>query len=166
MCVCVRALFRVCVRLVSFKLPRHPPNQPANTTQKTLKGAFENELADLPDDAARDAHCESAGAPSALPKIITTGFRAIHLIYFFTAGAGEVKCWQLRKGSKAPLAAGTIHTDFERGFICAEVMKFDELKELGTEAAVKAAGARVCVCWGEGVLLLLLLCARSAARRP
>lgn len=43
---------------------------------------------------------------SALPKIITTGFRAIHLIYFFTAGADEVKCWQIRKGAKAPQAAG------------------------------------------------------------
>ena len=56
-----------------------------------------------------------------LPKIITTGFRAIHLIYFFTAGEDEVKCWQIRQGTKAPGAAGTIHTDFERGFICAEV---------------------------------------------
>ena len=98
--------------------------------------------------------------------VITAGFKAVQLQYFFTAGEDEVKCWQIRKGTKAPQAAGAIHTDFERGFICAEVMKFDELKELGTEAAVKAAGARVCVCWGEGVLLLLLLCARSAARRP
>lgn len=48
--------------------------------------------------------------------------QSIHLIYFFTAGEDEVKCWQIKKGSKAPQAAGTIHTDFERGFICAEVM--------------------------------------------
>ena len=167
-------------------------------------------------------------AVSALPKIITTGFRAIQLIYFFTAGDDEVKCWQIRKGAKAPQvpctqppspslqspktvcmkgwwraactrtctatgdlclhvasaaksttgvharramgasrllwngcgprrssraplltgvavaaapqAAGAIHTDFERGFICAEVMAYDALKEQGTEAAVKAAG--------------------------
>ncbi|PNG99302.1 Obg-like ATPase 1, partial [Tetrabaena socialis] len=77
--------------------------------------------------------------------IITTGFKAIHLIYFFTAGEDEVKCWQIRQGCKAPQAAGTIHGDFgaqesERGFICAEVMKFEELKEAGTEQAVKAAG--------------------------
>lgn len=77
---------------------------------------------------------------SALPKIIKTGFTAINLIYFFTAGPDEVKCWQIRKQSKAPQAAGTIHTDFERGFICAEVMKVEDLKELGSEAAVKAAG--------------------------
>lgn len=79
--------------------------------------------------------------PPAPLQIITTGFKAIHLIYFFTAGADEVKCWQIRRQSKAPQAAGTIHTDFERGFICAEVMKFDELKEIGTENGVKAAGA-------------------------
>ncbi|MCO5583582.1 hypothetical protein L7F22_037495 [Adiantum nelumboides] len=52
----------------------------------------------------------------------------------------KVKCWQIRKQTKAPQAAGAIHSDFERGFICAEVMKFDDLKELGSEAAVKAAG--------------------------
>uniref|UniRef100_A0A0D9X5A2 Obg-like ATPase 1 n=1 Tax=Leersia perrieri TaxID=77586 RepID=A0A0D9X5A2_9ORYZ len=75
-----------------------------------------------------------------IPKIIKTGFAAIHLIYFFTAGPDEVKCWQIRRQTKAPQAAGTIHTDFERGFICAEVMKFDDLKELGSESAVKAAG--------------------------
>ncbi|KAJ9558192.1 hypothetical protein OSB04_012806 [Centaurea solstitialis] len=77
---------------------------------------------------------------SALPKIIKTGFSAINLIYFFTAGADEVKCWQIRRQTKAPQAAGAIHTDFERGFICAEVMKFDDLKELGSEAAVKFPG--------------------------
>ncbi|PNX76897.1 obg-like ATPase 1-like protein, partial [Trifolium pratense] len=51
-----------------------------------------------------------------------------------------VKCWQIRRLTKAPQAAGAIHTDFEKGFICAEVMKFEDLKELGTESAVKAAG--------------------------
>ncbi|KAL5157933.1 Obg-like ATPase 1 [Glycine soja] len=77
---------------------------------------------------------------SALTKIIKTGFSAINLIYFFTAGPDEVKCWQIRRQTKAPQAAGAIHTDFERGFICAEVMKFEDLKELGSESAVKAAG--------------------------
>jgi ribosome-binding ATPase YchF (GTP1/OBG family) len=48
-------------------------------------------------------------------QIITTGFKAIHLIYFFTAGEDEVKCWQIRAGTKAPGAAGTIHTDFGEG---------------------------------------------------
>eukprot|EP00878_Enallax_costatus_P002211 GHUV01002382.1.p1 GENE.GHUV01002382.1~~GHUV01002382.1.p1 ORF type:complete len:391 (+),score=115.49 GHUV01002382.1:141-1313(+) len=104
-----------------------------------FSGAFENEYAELPEDQ-REQWTKDQGAPSALSKIITTGFKAIHLIYFFTAGADEVKCWQIRKGSKAPQAAGAIHTDFERGFICAEVMHYDELHELGSEHAVKAAG--------------------------
>lgn len=75
-----------------------------------------------------------------LDKIIKTGFSAIQLIYFFTAGADEVKCWQIRQGTKAPQAAGTIHTDFERGFICAEVMTYEDLHELGDEVAAKANG--------------------------
>ncbi|KAK1369092.1 hypothetical protein POM88_035184 [Heracleum sosnowskyi] len=100
---------------------------------------LERNLADMPADEAAK-YCEEKQLQSALPKIIKTGFSAINLIYFFTAGPDEVKCWQIRRQSKAPQAAGTIHTDFERGFICAEVMKFDDLKELGSESAVKAAG--------------------------
>ncbi|KAL2341552.1 hypothetical protein Fmac_009492 [Flemingia macrophylla] len=101
--------------------------------------ALERNLADMPPDEAAK-YCEENKIQSALPKIIKTGFSAINLIYFFTAGPDEVKCWQIRRQTKAPQAAGTIHTDFERGFICAEVMKFEDLKELGSEAAVKAAG--------------------------
>ncbi|KAK9841583.1 hypothetical protein WJX74_008311 [Apatococcus lobatus] len=104
-----------------------------------FSGAFEQKVFDMPADE-QQVYCKEVGAQSALPKIITTGFRSVQLIYFFTAGEDEVKCWQVRKGSKAPQAAGAIHTDFERGFICAEVMHYEELHELETEAAVKAAG--------------------------
>ncbi|KAK1375576.1 hypothetical protein POM88_031769 [Heracleum sosnowskyi] len=100
---------------------------------------LERNLADMPPDEAAK-YCKEKELQSALPKIIKTGFSAINLIYFFTAGPDEVKCWQIRRQTKAPQAAGTIHTDFERGFICAEVMKFDDLKELSSEAEVKAAG--------------------------
>jgi obg-like ATPase 1 len=54
-----------------------------------------------------------------LPKIIKSGYAALDLIYYFTAGADEVRCWTIRKLTKAPQAAGVIHTDFEKGFICA-----------------------------------------------
>ncbi|GBG59216.1 hypothetical protein CBR_g32232 [Chara braunii] len=104
-----------------------------------FSGALERKLADMPPDEA-ERYCKESELQSALPKIIKTGFAAIHLIYFFTAGADEVKCWSIRKQTKAPQAAGAIHTDFERGFICAEVMKYDDLKEQGSEAAVRAAG--------------------------
>merc|ERR1712050_245210 len=77
---------------------------------------------------------------SILPKIIKSGFSALQLQYFFTAGKDEVKAWTIQKGTKAPQAAGKIHTDFEKGFIMAEVMKFADFKEAGSEAAAKAAG--------------------------
>eukprot|EP00246_Nothoceros_aenigmaticus_P010358 TRINITY_DN26817_c0_g1_i1.p1 TRINITY_DN26817_c0_g1~~TRINITY_DN26817_c0_g1_i1.p1 ORF type:complete len:416 (-),score=78.81 TRINITY_DN26817_c0_g1_i1:178-1356(-) len=102
-------------------------------------GALEQKLADMePEDSAK--YLQDNQLQSALTKIIKTGFSAINLIYFFTAGPDEVKCWQIRKQAKAPQAAGAIHTDFEKGFICAEVMKFEDLQELGSESAVKAAG--------------------------
>jgi len=83
---------------------------------------------------------KDTGATSALPKIIRTGYHSLNLIHFFTAGEDEVKCWTIRAGTKAPGAAGTIHTDFERGFIAAEVMKYDDLIVLGTEQNVKKEG--------------------------
>jgi obg-like ATPase 1 len=83
----------------------------------------------------------AADAPnSMLPKIIRTGYKCLDLIYFFTAGEDEVRCWTIREGTKAPGAGGVIHTDFEKGFICAEVMKYEDLMALGSEAKVKAEG--------------------------
>jgi|Transcript_15272 obg-like ATPase 1 len=75
-----------------------------------------------------------------IPRIIKTGYNILDLIYFFTAGEDEVKCWTVRKDSKAPKAAGVIHSDFERGFICAEVMRYDDFIEHGSEANVKSEG--------------------------
>uniref|UniRef100_A0A7S3PRC8 Obg-like ATPase 1 n=1 Tax=Aplanochytrium stocchinoi TaxID=215587 RepID=A0A7S3PRC8_9STRA len=80
------------------------------------------------------------GMRSMIPKIIKVGYDALNLMYFFTAGADEVRAWSVRRGTLAPKAAGVIHTDFEKGFIMAEVMKFEDLQELGSEAEVKAAG--------------------------
>ena len=99
----------------------------------------EGELQMVPEED-KEQWCKDQGVTSVLPKIIKTAFSTVHLIYFFTAGSDEVKAWCIRKGYKAPQAAGAIHTDFERGFICAEVMAFDVLKELGSEQEVKAAG--------------------------
>lgn len=104
---------------------------------------FETEVLALsgsPDKEPRDKAAEELGAPTMIHKIVTTGYRTLHLIHYFTSGTDEVKCWTLREGTKAPGAAGIIHTDFERGFICAEVMKFDDLERCGTELAVKDDG--------------------------
>jgi len=83
---------------------------------------------------------EHPGVNTILPKIILTGYAALNLIHFFTAGADEVKCWTVRRHSKAPRAAGVIHTDFEKGFICAEIMAYNDFHQYGSEAEVKANG--------------------------
>ena len=77
---------------------------------------------------------------SMMDKIIKTGYTLLNLIHFFTAGEDEVKCWTILNGTKAPGAAGTIHSDFEKGFICAEVMKYTDFIECGSESACKGAG--------------------------
>jgi obg-like ATPase 1 len=104
-----------------------------------FSGALEHRLVDLPDDD-RQRFFDENKLQSALDKIVVTGYRALQLIYFFTSGHDEVKAWTIQKGTKAPQAAGRIHTDFEKGFIMAEVMKFDDFKEEGSEVAAKAAG--------------------------
>jgi len=105
-----------------------------------FSGAFEQKLMDLETAEEKKAYLEETKCTSILDKIIVQGYKALQLQYFFTAGPDEVKAWTIQKGFKAPQAAGKIHTDFEKGFIMAEVMKFDEYKEHGSESAVKAAG--------------------------
>ncbi|KAK8865881.1 GTP-binding protein YchF [Kwoniella newhampshirensis] len=78
--------------------------------------------------------------PSALGKITTAGYASLELIRYFTCGPQEVRAWTIRKGTKAPQAAGVIHSDFENKFICGEIMAYEDLKENGSEAGVKAAG--------------------------
>jgi len=77
---------------------------------------------------------------SMLEKIVTSGFSCLNLINFFTCGEDEVRARTVMKGTKAPQAAGSIHTDFEKCFIKAETMAFADLKGLGSETAVKGAG--------------------------
>jgi len=104
-----------------------------------FSGAFEHKLIDMPEDE-RKRFLDENKVTSALDKIITTGYKALQLIYFFTAGKDEVKAWTIQKYTKAPQAAGVIHTDFEKTFVMAEVMNFEDFKQEGSEAAVKAAG--------------------------
>ena len=92
------------------------------------------------DEEARKAFIAEKKVPSQMPKIITTGYHALDLIHYFTAGEDEVRGWTVKRGALAPAAAGVIHTDFQKAFIAAEVMAFDDFKEAGSETAVKAAG--------------------------
>ncbi|XP_037780700.1 obg-like ATPase 1 [Penaeus monodon] len=104
-----------------------------------FSGVFELKLAEMEPEARAD-YLKESNLASALDKIILQGYKALQLQYFFTAGPDEVKAWTIQKGTKAPQAAGKIHTDFERGFVMAEVMKFEDFKEEGSEAGAKAAG--------------------------
>ena len=77
---------------------------------------------------------------SGLNRIIKEGYALLGLISYLTAGKPEVHAWTIKQGTKAPQAAGKIHTDFEKGFIRAEVIAFDDLMECGTMAAAKEKG--------------------------
>mmetsp|Transcript_44355 Transcript_44355/g.70985 ORF Transcript_44355/g.70985 Transcript_44355/m.70985 type:complete len:352 (+) Transcript_44355:2777-3832(+) len=89
---------------------------------------------------AKQAYMKENGARTMIPKIIKSGYHALNLVHYFTSGKDEVRAWSIKVGCLAPKAAGVIHTDFEKGFISADVMSYDDLMELKTEAAVKAAG--------------------------
>jgi obg-like ATPase 1 len=92
----------------------------------------------------RDAFLAETASKSVMPKMISQAYKELGLIYFFTAGEKEVRCWTVQEGALAPQAAGVIHTDFERGFIKAEVVSFEDFKATNTGSAsmadAKAAG--------------------------
>ncbi|MBR3230626.1 YchF family ATPase [Candidatus Saccharibacteria bacterium] len=89
----------------------------------------------------RKEFLESYGVKhDALEELIKAAYKTLGLQSFLTAGKKECRAWTIKKGATAPEAAGTIHTDFQRGFIAANICNFNDLKELGSEQAVKAAG--------------------------
>lgn len=101
---------------------------------------IESELAELNDDD-KEAFLAGLGIKeSGLDQLIKKTYSLLGLATFFTAGSDEVKAWTFKKGMKAPQCAGIIHTDFERGFIKAEVMSYDDLIKYGTEKDVKENG--------------------------
>jgi ribosome-binding ATPase len=101
---------------------------------------IEMEIAQL-DESERELFLNELGLKEAgLDAVVRVAYDLLGLQTYFTAGKKEVRAWTVRKGAKAPEAAGVIHTDFEKGFIRAEVMKYADLVRLGNEAAVKEAG--------------------------
>jgi len=101
---------------------------------------FEQTLTYMNDDTERTNFLTENNTRTMLPKLITTGFRSLNLINFFTVGRDEVRAWTIRKGFTAPQAAGCIHSDFESKFIRAEVMKYQDLHDLGSEGNVRSEG--------------------------
>ncbi|NND31732.1 MAG: redox-regulated ATPase YchF [Saprospiraceae bacterium] len=101
----------------------------------------EADIAELDDPDDRKVFLDDLGLDEpGLHKIIRSGYLLLDLITFFTAGEKEVRAWTVRKGSSAPQAAGVIHSDFEKGFIRAEVIKYQDFVHFGSENAVKEAG--------------------------
>jgi GTP-binding protein YchF len=107
----------------------------------TISCEIESEIAAIDDAAERQAFMEDLGiAQSSLDRINAALYDALGLMSFYTAGEDECRAWTIRKGSRAPVAGGKIHSDIERGFIRVEVMKYDDLMAAGSEQKVKQAG--------------------------
>lgn len=105
-----------------------------------LCGKVEAEVAELSDEEAKVYLEEFGLQESGLHQLIRLGYELLGLVTFLTAGEKEVRAWTVRKGSSAPQAAGVIHSDFERGFIRAEVMRYEDLIKYGSQQAVKERG--------------------------
>ncbi len=106
----------------------------------TFCAKIEEEIAEL-DEEERHMFLEELGVESAgLERLIRAAYKELGLITYFTTGPKETRAWTVRKGAKAPEAAGVIHSDFEHGFIRAETVSYETYKELGSEKAVKNAG--------------------------
>jgi GTP-binding protein YchF len=105
-----------------------------------VSAAVEAEISQLPESDRQAFLAELGLQESGLSKVIREGYTVLHLITFFTAGPKEVHAWTVQQGKTAQEAAGEIHSDFEQGFIRAEIMKCADLDRLGSEAAVRDAG--------------------------
>ncbi|MDA9009525.1 DUF933 domain-containing protein, partial [Alphaproteobacteria bacterium] len=106
-----------------------------------ISAHIEAEIASLEGDEERKEYLASMDLEEpGLERLIRTGYGLLDLITFFTAGEKEVRAWTVFQGAKAPQAAGVIHTDFERGFIRAETIAYDDYIELGGENPAKEAG--------------------------
>ena len=105
-----------------------------------VSAKMESELAELNDDDKQEFLNDIGISESGLDKLITATYSLLGLSTFFTAGSDEVRAWTFKNGMKAPQCAVIIHSDFERGFIKAEIMSFSDLEQYGSEKAVKEAG--------------------------
>jgi ribosome-binding ATPase len=105
-----------------------------------LDAKTEADLTELPEDEAAELLAEAGLGEPGLAQLARAGFRALGLATFLTAGPKETRAWEIKAGATAPEAAGVIHTDFQRGFIKAEVVSYDDLIAAGSLPAARAAG--------------------------
>lgn len=112
-----------------------------NAEVVVISAAIEAQIAELDNEADREVFLQEYGlSESGLNKLIRASYNLLDLITYFTAGEKEVRAWTIKKGWRAPQAAGVIHTDFEKGFIRAEVIKLADFQHFKTEVACKEAG--------------------------
>ena len=105
-----------------------------------VSAKIESEIAVLP-GSEQEAYLEAIGlAEPGLSRVIRAGYQLLHLVTFFTAGPKETRAWTVEQGTRAPQAAGVIHTDFEKGFIRAETIEYDDYVACGGEAGAREAG--------------------------
>ncbi|MEX0813437.1 MAG: redox-regulated ATPase YchF [Chitinophagales bacterium] len=106
-----------------------------------ISAAMEADIASLDSFEDRQMFLEEMGLQEpGVHRLIQSSYKLLNLITYFTAGEKELRAWTIKRGFTAPQAAGVIHTDFEKGFIRAEVIKYDDYIEMGSETAVKEAG--------------------------
>jgi ribosome-binding ATPase len=105
-----------------------------------LSARLESEIRELPEDEAAAFLADAGLKETALGTLIHAAYKLLNLVTFLTAGEPEVRAWTVRQGARAPEAAGVIHTDFERGFIKAEIVAYDDLVAAGSYAAAREKG--------------------------
>jgi hypothetical protein len=111
-----------------------------NSEVMVICGKIEEELSQLDEDEKREFLAEMGLGESGLDQLIRISYRLLGLISFFTTGPMESRAWTIVKGTKAPQAAGKIHSDMERGFIRAEVTKYDDVVKCGSMLAAREKG--------------------------
>jgi len=111
-----------------------------NAEVMVICAKIEEEIAQLDDEEKKEFLADLGLAESGLDRLIKASYKLLGLISFLTAGTPEVRAWTIKKGTKAPQAAGKIHSDFERGFIRAEVVAYKDLMECGSYNAAKEKG--------------------------
>lgn len=114
--------------------------EPEHENEIIVSAKIESEISELPDDEARDMLKELGLAQSGLDKLIVASYKLLDLITFLTSGPKETRAWTVKRHAKAPQAAGVIHTDFEKGFIRAEIISYQDFVACGGEAKAKEKG--------------------------
>ena len=133
----VEGFAKECAVVTHYRLKKNPDG-PGVVVDPEAK--LEEELSGLDEEEKAEMLSEYGLEESGLDKLIQASYKLLGLMSYLTAGVQEVRAWTIKQGTKAPQAAGKIHSDIERGFIRAEVVSYDDLVECGSEAAAKEKG--------------------------